>query len=301
MDEVTEGLKGLDALAKLVVCTIGLFCIPIITRKYAQNLGLSAGQAIMSKAFYAAQFAGLPMLGKSALAQTSKSILSQSKDWVSTSGKKALIGGEKFAKRMAHPGFPSDHPKLQSYLEDKSIKNQMMKEKGILPWTSKDEKRLAKSKNPQEVKALSHQRQEANQFETSWDKMKTLHQGRSDLQSHTLSKNQLSWGTQMDRASPSVSSYAHSRPQQNPQGFAAPSIPSSASMTQRSEPNIRTAPAKEQTYTQSSHANSNDRRTSIQAKRSNSRTYPKPSVPDIYSRYQQIKDQKKTWLQKEIK
>ncbi|PIR23414.1 MAG: hypothetical protein COV44_02925 [Deltaproteobacteria bacterium CG11_big_fil_rev_8_21_14_0_20_45_16] len=301
MDEVTEGLKGLDALAKLVVCTIGLFCIPIITRKYAQNLGLSAGQAIMSKAFYAAQFAGLPMLGKSALAQTSRGVLSQSKDWIASSGKKALIGGEKFAKRVAHPSFPSDHPKLQSYLEDKSIKSQMMKEKGVLPWTSKDERKLAKSKNPQEVKAFSHQRQQAHQFESSWDKMKSLQHSRSDLQSNALSQSQTSWNNQIDRSSPAASSFGHSRPQQNPQGFAAPSIQLSAPIIPRSEPTVKTAATREQTYTPSANASSTGRRSSTPANRSNSPSYLKPSVPDLYSRYQQIKNQKRTWIQKEKK
>lgn len=297
MNEVTEGLQGLDALAKLVVCTIGLFCIPLLTRKYAQNLGLSAGQAIMSKAFYAAQFAGLPMLGKAALQQTSKNLLSQPKDWISNSGRKTLIGGEKMAKRFTHPSLPHDHPKLQSHFEEKAIKQQMMKEKGVLPWTAKDEKRLSKSNDPQEIKALSYQRQEAKQFDSAWDKMKTFQEHRSDPQPSSNTQSQLSWSA-VDRKNNSFASFSNPSTQPKQQVFSTTSFQSTDRFTSKPEPQIQTPKPAERSSPQSSPNVVNNSR-STKGERSSPKTYPKPSVPDLFARYQQIKNQKRSWLRKE--
>lgn len=178
MDPISETLVGLDALAKLVVCTIGLFCVPILTRKYAQNLGLPAGQAIMSKAFLATNLAGLPALASAAKGATRSGLIASStraKEVSSAASKQALIGAEKlsrnFVNRLSGTTGQPVHSKLESFFAEQSLKKGLMKEAGVSPWTRKDESRLQQTKNPAELKALSSQKQAFLQFEKDWQKL----------------------------------------------------------------------------------------------------------------------------------
>ena len=292
MDEVTEGLKGLDALAKLVVCTIGLFCVPLLTRKYAQNLGLSAGQAIMSKAFYAANLAGLPQMGL-AFKQATQNLASQGKSLLTAGGKKAFVGGEKMAKKAMNPSLPPSHPRLQSQVEDQSIKNRMMKERGVLPWTPKDEKKLLKSNNPQEVKALSKQRQEALQFESAWSDMKSLQRVQSQAQSHPSFENKSSSlafrGSSTFHPSTSLSSQA-SMP------FARETSKGLREFQRGSTPSERPMKISEgKSESGEGFSLRPEMRSGNRGFKNEFRSSPssKPSVSDLYARYQQIRNQKR--------
>lgn len=294
MDEVTEGLKGLDALAKLVVCTIGLFCVPLLTRKYAQNLGLSAGQAIMSKAFYAVNLAGLPQMGM-AFKQATQNLAAQGKSLLTAGGKKALVEGERMAKKVMNPSLPPSHPRLQSQLEDQSIKNRMMKERGVLPWTPKDEKKLLKSNNPQEVKALSKQRQEALQFESAWSDMKSLQRVQTQAQGHSSFENKIS----------SPSFRAGSAFQSGSSLSSQTSIPFTRETSKSlrdfqqggtiSEKPMKTSEGRtEREVSFSSRPEIRSARPGFKSGfRSNSSS--KPSASDLYARYQQIRNQKQSF------
>lgn len=299
MDAVTEGLKGLDALAKLVVCTIGLFCVPVLTRKYAQNLGLSAGQSIMNKAFFAAHVAGLPHVGM-AMKKAAKSMVSTPKQWIASGGRQALIGGEKLGRRLLDPSSPPSHPKFQSQIEDQAIKNKMMKEKGAAPWTKKDEKQLDRSKNPLEIKALAQKRQDSMQFEKAWSQMKATQSQQSQNSSISSAHKIEAPRTLMQSAPSSLAKQFSSSSSflRQDSGQQSPQVSqnrtsmdkTSGSMAQmksssRLEPSTRASTWRQKSSFQKASASPSQR----------------PTAQDLYARYQQIQNQNHTWKRKGAK
>lgn len=292
MDPITEGLRGLDSLAKLVVCTIGLFCIPTLTRKYAQNLGLPAGQAIMSKAFYAASLAGIP-----AAKQMAGALSAGSKGMLLSTGRQALITGEKASRRLLNPHSSPSHPNLQSKLEDQAIKSKLMKEQGVTPWSKQDEKKLHRSNNPQEVKALAQRRQEALQFENTWSQMKSLATPSSHSSGSSNPSMRATESTMRNRSKPSRSlegllstGGSPIKSQMSSRELHQPT--SSGTQTRLVE---RDRNSSESSPVLKSNHQTLSRRAGKSAAGYSSRDpshFQKPRAADLYARYQQIKKQK---------
>lgn len=299
MDPISETLVGLDALAKLVVCTIGLFCVPILTRKYAQNLGLPAGQTIMSKAFLATQLSGLPAIASAAKGAAKSGLLSsasRTKEITSSIGKHSLIGAEKFGRsltsQLSGNSTSAAHSRLENFFDEQSQKKGLMKEAGVSPWTRKDENRLQRAKNPAELKALASQKQASIQFEKDWQKL-TRENPKNSLQAGVQAKDG-SMIRQKASNSPKASRFESNRTPTRAQGFDSPN-------TLRSEvrPRSDSNSSAKEIISRTGLAHDTSRQSIIhnlsQSKNSNGARSEKVKTSDLYHRYQQIINRRKNW------
>jgi len=211
VEAIQSFLNGFDSLAKLMVCTIALFSVPTITRKYAQNIGIAAGREMMMGGLF---LTGL--MGGGALVGKTRSALSSAggftKDLIGggikSLGRGSSIGAEKLFKHTAKNFLPSNSvsanpvkSRFEEFFNHQERKKNTMRDEGIAPFTKSDERRLKRSKDPTEIAHLSNRKNSYLDFENRWKKQTELEKtgALKDVNSHVRNEGILPW-TKEDEA-----------------------------------------------------------------------------------------------------
>jgi hypothetical protein len=210
---------NLIALAKMAVIVIGIFLVPVITRKFAADLGAPVGQMAMNRAAIAG--AGLGLMGaKVAWASTqgarsagAASILSPVGSRIRNVGsqlQKSDSGADSFYPQKSEPLSKKVGAKLENfgrYLEDASVRHEA-KKAGVQPPSIADKIKKTLSADPQVTGPIAAKEHQYKSFVAT----RSSRSSSSTLGGGTQAARDFSSSGSFRPASPSFTSVASSSP-----------------------------------------------------------------------------------------